>query len=214
MLALNFAPRLAVTSVASFESAGPSVIKSIRQRDFVNTWLRLFAVHSTLPAIGDFSPNRMDDEAPDLAYFDVIDRNGEKRYRTASAGARLVDSFGFLAKQRDLQDTLSPNIWRYSGPIYDTCVARQLPVYSEFSVLDTAGGEVMYERLLLPFGDPAGVKQIITSLKSISIEGRFINKDLMRGEDHDPKYTLRAVIDQIQANRPPSSSAKDDIVES
>lgn len=200
-------------SVASFESAGPSVVKSIRQRDFLNAWLRMFASTNALPAIGDFHPNRMDDDAPDLAYFDVTDRDGEKRYRTTNAGARLVDSFGFLAKQRDLQDVLSPNIWRYSGPIYDTCVARQLPVYSEFSVLDTAGGQVIYERLLLPFGDASGVKQIIVSLKSISIEGGFINKDLMRGDDHDPQYTLRAVIDQTQPGRAPPSSAKDDIVD-
>ena len=199
-------------SVASFESASPSVVKSIRQRDFLNAWLRMFTETNALPVIADFHPNRMDDEAPDLACFDVTDRDGEKRYRTTSAGARLVDSFGFLAKQRDLQDVLSPNIWHYSRPIYDTCVARQLPVYSEFSVLDTAGGEVMYERLLLPFGDTFGVKQIIVSLKSISIEGRFINKDLMRGDDHDPKYTLRAVIDQTQPNRSPPPSGKDDII--
>lgn len=201
-------------SVASFESAGPSVIKSIRQRDFVNTWLRLFAARAMLPAIADFNPNRMEDEAPDLAYFDVIDRGGETRYRTTDAGARLVDSFGFLARQRDLQDVLSPNIWRYSQPIYDTCVARRLPVYSEFSVLDAAGSEVMYERLLLPFGDASGVKQIIVSLKSISLEGHFINKDLMRGDDHDPRYTLRAVIDRLPPKRPPPASARDDIIES
>lgn len=203
-----------MTTAASFESAGPSVIKSIRQRDFVNTWLRLFVARATLPAIADFNPSRMDDEAPDLAYFDVIDRDGETRYRTTEAGARLVDSFGFLARQRDLQDVLSPNIWRYSRPIYDTCVVRRLPVYSEFSVLDTAGGEVMYERLLLPFGDASGVRQIIVSLKSISLEGRFINKDLMRGDDHDPKYKLRAVIDRMPPNSPPPASARDDIVES
>lgn len=198
--------------MASFESAGPSVIKSIRQRDFVHTWLRLFAATNSLPAIADFDPNRMEDERPDLAYFDVIDANGESRYRTTDAGARLVDSFGFLAKQRDLQDTLSPNIWRYSGPIYDTCVMRRLPVYSEFSVLDTAGGEVMYERLLLPFGDISGVRQIIVSLKSISLEGRFINKDLMRGAGHDPKYMLRAVIDRDLTGRAPRVS-KDDLIE-
>lgn len=202
-----------MTAAASFESAGPSVIKSIRQRDFLHAWLRMYVATDALPAIADFQPNRMDDDAPDLAHFEVIDRDGEKRYRTTNAGSRLVDSFGFLAKQQDLQDVLSPKIWRHSRPIYDTCVARQLPVYSEFSVLDTAGGEVMYERLLLPFGDASGVKQIIVSLKSISLEGRFINKDLMRGDDHDPKYTLRAVIDQTQPNRAPPSAAKDDIVE-
>ncbi|QOZ34813.1 hypothetical protein XH92_26680 [Bradyrhizobium sp. CCBAU 53421] len=32
-----------------FESANSSVIKSIRQRDFLNTWLRLYARGPTIP---------------------------------------------------------------------------------------------------------------------------------------------------------------------
>ncbi|WP_283807778.1 hypothetical protein [Bradyrhizobium mercantei] len=35
-----------------FESANSSVVKSIRQRDILNTWLRLYARSQTIPRFG------------------------------------------------------------------------------------------------------------------------------------------------------------------
>ena len=35
-----------------FESAQPSVVKSIKQRDLLNTWLRLYARDQSLPRFG------------------------------------------------------------------------------------------------------------------------------------------------------------------
>jgi hypothetical protein len=36
-----------------FQSANPSVVKSIKQRDLLNTWLRLYARERVLPRIGE-----------------------------------------------------------------------------------------------------------------------------------------------------------------
>ena len=46
-------PRFAVAGIAvlEFESAKPSVVKSIKQRDLLNTWLRLYARDGSLPRI-------------------------------------------------------------------------------------------------------------------------------------------------------------------
>ena len=51
-----------------FESANPTVIKSIKQRDLLNTWLRLFAPAQRLPRIEEFRP-RIEDELPDLVFM-------------------------------------------------------------------------------------------------------------------------------------------------
>jgi len=87
-----------------------------------------------------------------------------------------------------------------------------MPVYSIFTVTDLKGDVVNFERLLLPFGKDDRVNQMIASIKSISVEGRFVNANLMRSKDHAPVYHLRAVVDR---NTPavPIESWADDVVE-
>ena len=52
-----------------FESANPTVVKSIKQRDLLNTWLRLYAREQKLPAMDEYKPARIEDELPDLVYY-------------------------------------------------------------------------------------------------------------------------------------------------
>ncbi len=54
-----------------FESASPSVVKSIKQRDLLNAWLRALRKSAPLPAIQDYRPNGIADELTDLKGFDV-----------------------------------------------------------------------------------------------------------------------------------------------
>ena len=54
-----------------FESAKPSVMKSIRQRDLLNTWLRLYAADRRLLRIEEYRPERLTEELPDLVYYTV-----------------------------------------------------------------------------------------------------------------------------------------------
>jgi len=39
-----------------FESANPTVVKSIKQRDLLNTWLRLYARDRQMPRIEEYQP--------------------------------------------------------------------------------------------------------------------------------------------------------------
>ena len=61
-----------------FESANPSVVKSIKQRDLLNTWLRLFARERLLPRIEEYQPERLADELPDLVYYTVDTASGRR----------------------------------------------------------------------------------------------------------------------------------------
>ena len=48
-------------SALEFQSANPTVVKSIKQRDLLNTWLRLYAREQTMPRIEEYQPSRLDD---------------------------------------------------------------------------------------------------------------------------------------------------------
>ena len=54
-----------------FESANPSIVKSIKQRDLLNTWLRLYAREQLVPRVEEYQPARLDEELPDLVYYTV-----------------------------------------------------------------------------------------------------------------------------------------------
>jgi len=57
--------------VLDFQSAGPSVVKSIKQRDLLNTWLRLFARARSIPRTPEYQPERIEDELPDMVFYTV-----------------------------------------------------------------------------------------------------------------------------------------------
>ena len=62
-----------------FQSADPSVVKSIRQRVLLNAWLRALRRPKPLPSLLDFKPERInDDELADMMGFNV-EGDGEAR---------------------------------------------------------------------------------------------------------------------------------------
>jgi hypothetical protein len=98
-------------------------------------------------------------------------------------------------------------------PIYRQCVARALPVYTVSHVDDACGRIVAYERLLLPFSESVGVTHILASLKTISEDGSFEIRNLMRGNDTLPTPKLRAVIDRELFHRLPGRIPSADLIE-
>ena len=191
------------------ENVSPSAVRSVRQQDFLKVWFRLFNKAAQLPSLASFQPSRIEDEKPELMYYDVVRRADDIRYGVTFAGRRLIEAYGFNAEGRDLQDILSPTIWAFAEPLYDQCVHQGMPVYSVFTVVDLKNEIVSYERLLLPFGEANVVQKIIASIKSISTEGRFVNVDLMRSKDHDPQYSLKAVVNQAAPELVPGAWAND-----
>jgi hypothetical protein len=65
----------------------------------------------------------------------------------------------------------------------------------------------------LPFSDGDGVTHIVASLKTISEDGGFEIRDLMRGNDKLPVPTLRSIIDRDLFHRAPGRISAGDAVE-
>jgi hypothetical protein len=202
-----------------FQSANPSVVKSIRQRELLNTWLRALRQPKPLPSLLDFKPDRInDDELSDMMGFNVEGDGETARYVITHEGSRLTATYGnehidpALRTNRYLDDAIGPDRYARVVPSYRACVALKRPTYSISMVRDGDGKDVSYERLLLPFGPADRVEQIVGSYKAISFEGGFKVNNLMGLKSRNvPVVAINAVIDQELARRP--SALPDDIVE-
>jgi hypothetical protein len=71
-----------------FESANPTIVKSIKQRDLLNTWLRLYAREQLLPRVEEYKPTRIEEELPDLVFF-VVETVQPPRLIIESDGTRM-----------------------------------------------------------------------------------------------------------------------------
>ncbi len=98
-------------------------------------------------------------------------------------------------------------------PVYYECITRSFPVYTIANIDDIYGQIVAYERLLLPFSAGGVVTHIIASLKTISEDGGFEIKNLMRGNDMLPVAKLRTVIDRDLFHRAPGRIPAGDVIE-
>lgn len=196
-----------------FDSANPSVVKSIKQRDLLNTWLRLYCRAQKLPRIEEYQPERLADELADLVYYTVDAAAQPPRLTIQSDGTRMSNAYGHTGKGKYLDEYIGPRLVPVVMPVYYKCVAVGLPVYTIANIDDSYGRIVAYERLLLPFSEGAGVSHVIASLKTISEDGGFEIKNLMRGNDALPTPKLRTVIDRDLFHRAPGRIPSGDQIE-
>ena len=196
-----------------FQSANPTIVKSIKQRDLLNTWLRLYAPDQRLPRMEEYQPTRLADELPDLVYLTVDTTRAPARLTIDSDGARMSSAHGNSGKGRYLDEYLGARLAPIVMPVYHACIKRALPVYTIANIDDIYGRIVAYERLLLPFSDGGDVTHIIASLKTISEDGSFEIRNLMRGNDTLPTPKLCAVIDRDLFHRAPGRIPPGDVIE-
>ena len=198
-----------------FQSADPCVVKSVRQRDLLNCWLRLYANRQALPDIINYRPERLDDERADLVDYIVDHTTQPPRLIIDSNGTRMASAYGTTGKGRYLDDYLGPILGPVVLPAYHACILRKLPVYTISMIDDVNGRPVAYERMLMPFSDSSSgeVSHIMASLKTISDDGGFEIRNLMRGHHSVPTPKLCAVIDRDLAHRMPGRVTAGDVVE-
>jgi hypothetical protein len=201
-----------------FESANPSVVKSIKQRVLLNAWLRMPRQQQALPASDDFQADGSPDELSDMMEFNVEGLGEDARFLITHEGARLTATYGnehiepAKRTNRYLDDAIGSERYARVVPCYRACLAHKRPIYSISTVQDADGKDVSYERLLLPFGRGSDVEQIVGSYKAISIEGGFKINNLMGVRPKAlPAILIRAVIDREFV--PVSRRATDDVIE-
>jgi hypothetical protein len=91
-----------------FESANPSVVRSIKQRDLLNTWLRALRKPHPLPVISNFRPERITDELAEMMGYDVEGEGEAARFVITQEGARLATTYGNDHKDVSYERLLLP----------------------------------------------------------------------------------------------------------
>jgi hypothetical protein len=114
-------------AAVEFQSANPTIIKSIKQRDLLNTWLRLYASAQMTPAIQEYQPERLADELPDLVYYTVDTAPQPPRLLIQSDGTRMSSAYGNTGKGRYFDDYLGPRLVPVVMPVYYECIKRASP---------------------------------------------------------------------------------------
>jgi hypothetical protein len=190
----------------NFISASPSIVRSVKQRELLNVWLRSVVSMHSLPRVETFQPERLDDELADMMRFDVIGDGNLARFRITHEGTRLSAAYDTedVAPadriNRFLDDAIGAMRYQRVHNSYHVCVSQRRPIYTVSTVYDSEGREVAYERLLLPFGNAEAVDQIVGSYKTISVDGRFQLRGLMGlNVSSVPQMTFMAVIDRSVA---------------
>ena len=203
-----------------FESADPSIVKSIRQRYLLNEWLRAAGKQRTMPPPGDFQLEQVADELVDMMHYEVVGQGDGARFLITHEGARLATTYGSdhiepaQRTNRYLDDAIGPERYANVVALYRACLARQRPTYSISTVQDADGKEVSYERLLMPFGSGETVQQIVGSFKCISIEGGFKVSNLMGLRPKaEPAILVRAVIDRAFVPLSAGSHSSDEVID-
>src|SRR5260370_35668994 len=145
------------------ESANPSVVRPVRQRDVLTAWLRALGRRRALPALGDCQPERIADELADMMGFDVEGSGNAARFLITQEGSRLTATYGNehidpdKRTNRYLDDAIGPERYANVIELYRACVTHRRPTYSISTVQDADGKDVTYERLLLPFGSSSEI---------------------------------------------------------
>jgi hypothetical protein len=150
---------------------------------------------------------------PDLVFYTVDAVVRPPRLTIQSDGTRMSSAYGQTGKGKLLDQYLGARLAPIVMPVYYECILRKLPVYTISYINDIYGRLVAYERLLLPFADHADVTHIIASLKTISEDGSFEIKNLMRGLDTVPVPKLRCVVDRDLFHRAPGRISSGDVIE-
>jgi hypothetical protein len=203
-----------------FTSANPSVVRSVKQRDLLNAWLRALGNGRTPPALADYRPDRIADELADMMGYDVEGEGDTARFLITQEGSRLTATYGNehidpdKRTNRYLDDAIGAARYARVVPSYCACLERKRPTYSVSMVQDADGKDVSYERLLLPFGRAGDVQQIVGSFKAISIEGGFKINNLMGIKSKaTPVSVINAVIDLVFVRSPAGHDTSNDVIE-
>jgi len=164
-----------------------SIVRSIRQVSLARDWIRSRG-RGALPDIASFEVNERAGDGLDLSLFGIAADAASPAFVCLKAGDRVRAIHGAAMVDRPLQECLVPSMAEAVVPVWETCVAVLLPVYSIIPVNDADGRPVTLEQILLPYSRDASAPHfIITSLHAWSTEGRFVTEGLLRIQDGVPQ---------------------------
>ena len=178
----------------NFMSSRPDVVRSSSQRWLLSYWDRLRGANA-LPRWEGFEAEELAAMAESLSIQDVIGNDGKARFMIRFHGKRIAEAYGSLCQGRFLDEILPPLYRDAALSTYYRVLTTKLPIYTIADTHDRDGRIVHYERLLLPFShDDVAIDRILASLETVSPEGEFDNRDLLKCPLNAPAFALCTTI--------------------
>ena len=103
-----------------FQSANPTIVKSIKQRDLLNTWLRLYARDQRCRASRNISPRGSPMNCRTWSITPSIPPR-PPRLTIESDGTRMSSAYGNTGKGRYLDEYLGARLAPIVMPVYYEC---------------------------------------------------------------------------------------------
>ncbi len=129
-----------------------------------------------------------------LMFCDVAGSGAAPRFLIRYLGRRLQEAYGGARTGEYLDDVL-PAVWREGAmKTYQQAITGR-PVYNIVETRDRGGCDVLLERLILPFTTSVGVDRILSSVETISAEGKFEQAGLSESPFVGSNCLINAVID-------------------
>jgi len=179
----------------NFESAPLQVVRSVTQRGLAIHWQRLKRGRS-LPRLSEFHPEERMHDSRNFAVVRVITLGGRNRFRVIRQGSWITEAYNADWVGKYL-DAALPEVNRKAVlAAFDQCVATGRMIYMMATTTDCQGRPVTVERLLLPLaGDGSAVEFVAVSLQLISIEGAFMQRNILGASRSRLDYSVSVKIE-------------------
>jgi hypothetical protein len=171
----------------------PDLVRAINQRWLLQYWNRLRG-QEALPLWKQLEPEEIALMMANLSFVDVVNHDGRPRFLIRFHGSRVGEMYGSDCRGKYLDEVLPVAVRGSALATYERLVERKEPIYTIIQVRDRAQKLVNYERLLLPFGKGGSVERVLVSLETISLEGSFETRELMKSPG-EPTYAVWAAIE-------------------
>jgi hypothetical protein len=184
-----------------FETISFESIKSISQRGLLRHWAKL-AAGRRFPPLQEFSSDPRMHDPKQLVVWQVENDSGGRRLRALYQGEHLEQVFNNDWAGRTMEDITPGRLKAYTFKTANHCIDSGCAVYSVLATPDAAGQRVDCERLLLPFGDGAGVRHVLASLQLISLTGDFERKSVLTHFKMQSEVVLAGTIASHAVHQP------------
>jgi hypothetical protein len=195
-------------ALMQFSVAPPQVVRSITQRWLLDLWNRARGTHP-LPLWQDLRTDEVWSLLDSLLFCDVVTDGGAPRLLVRLHGKRVAEMYARKDFEGAFLDEVLPIAWRDTAMrTYREAIDHRCPVYTASDTKDSEGRIVHLERLILPFSrDQRTVNSILSSIETLSAQGRFEHRDLGNSPHVANDCTILSTIDFGAKPTPPRPAA-------
>jgi hypothetical protein len=178
-------------------TAGDDAVANAELRALLALWRAAAAAAGrATPRRADLLPEAMARWWPDLAVYDVVADEAGIRMRFRLQGERVANADGGTFTGRFLDETLPAA--QVDGIMAGYCAvfAARAPVYAARHTHDRLGRAVVFERLIMPFGEADGPPAHMITALLVHAHGAYFERADIISHVGEPsaEYLVRAVL--------------------